>query len=202
MKKFTIAACLLGGVLGGILPLTASEAPKTSRSLVQFGLLTTRGDDTGWGQLGYGFSVRSFTFLDPTSPDGLYFGFLGGAFTRSAGGMALADTRLVTLGWRGNPLGWLGSPGFGLQADASLSPTLGARIKGSSILGATYTGVGLTLGVGIPLFDGHDLGISWEPVFPVTSWGAEPVPNRGYSDFVVSWTMKMHNEVRSLPWNG
>jgi len=203
MKKILVTAvlALLLGSAGPLLTTHAAEAPKASRSLVQTGLLLTRGDDSGWDQLGGGFSLRSFTYLDPASADGLYFGFLGGAFTRAAGGIALADTRLVTLGWRGNPLGWFGKPTYGLQLDASLSPTLGARIRGATILGGAYTGVGLTLGLGFPVFEGQDLGVSWEPVFPVTSWGGEPAPNRGYSDFVVSWTFKMRSETTSLPWD-
>ena len=204
MKKILVTAVLsvLLGTWGGILPASAAEAPKPSRTLIQPGLILTRGDDTGWNELGGGFSLRSFSYLDPASSDGLYFGFLGGAFTRVAGGIALADTRIVTLGWRGNPLGWFGKPAYGLQFDASLSPTIGARIKGTTILGGAYTGVGLTVGVAIPVLDGQDLGVSWEPVFPVTSWGGDPAPNRGYSDFVLTWTFKMRTETTNLPWNG
>jgi len=194
------ALMLFGGVLGAQ-ATEGSSKPTTSRTLVQFGGILTRGDDTGWGDLGYGLTFRSFTYLDPSSPDGWYFGFLSGALSHSAGGVALADTRLVTLGWRGNPLSGGGKARLDLQFDASLSPTLGARIAGTKVLGSAYTGVGLTLGIGIPVLEGQDLGLSWEPVFPITSWGGEPAPNRGYSDFVVSWTMKIRAETRPLAWD-
>ena len=171
-----------------------------SRTLFQFGTLLTKGDDSSWDQVEVGFTFRNYTFLDPESPDGWYYGILGSALARSAGGIDLADTRLVTLGWRGNPLAGLKKTAWALQFDASLSPTIGSRIQGSSVLGSLYTGVGVTLGLGFPLFQDQDLGISWEPVFPITSWGEKQAPNRGYSDFVVSWTIKSFTESRSLPW--
>jgi hypothetical protein len=179
-----------------------AQEPQTSRTLFQFGTLLTKGDDTGWDQMGVGFTFHNYCFFDPASPDGWYYGIMGSALSRSAGGIVLADTRLVTLGWRGNPLAWFGKPAFGLQFDAGLAPTIGSRIQGSTILGSTYTGVGVTLGLGFTILEGQDLGISWEPVFPITSWeGNSQAPNRGYSDFVVSWTVKSFVEFRSLPWS-
>lgn len=178
-----------------------AEQLERSRTLLQFGTLLTKGDDSSWDQVGVGLTFRNYNFFDPQNPDGWYFGILGSALARSAGGVDLADTRLVTLGWRGNPLAPLGESTWPVQLDVNLSPTIGSRIQGSTILGSGYTGVGLTLGLGFSLFEGQDLGLSWEPVFPVTSWGENWAPNRGYSDFVISWTVKSFTESKSLPWS-
>lgn len=185
---------ILGASLG-------AEGLERSRTLLQFGTLLTKGDDSSWDQMGFGVTFRNYNFFDPGNPDGWYFGILGSALTRSAGGVELADTRLVTLGWRGNPLVALGDSTWPVQLDVNLSPTIGSRIQGASILGSGYTGVGVTLGLGFPLIEGQDLGLSWEPVFPVTSWGEKKAPNRGYSDFVLSWTIKSFTESKSLPWS-
>jgi len=194
----SIIAFLSIALLGSSL---VAEELQPSRTLFQFGTLLTKGDDSQWDQMGAGFTFRNLFFVDPTSPDGWYYGILGSALSRSAGGIVLADTRLVTVGWRGNPLAWLGKPPLDLQADAGLSPTIGSRIQGSTILGSAYTGIGVTLGLGITILEGQDLGLSWEPVFPITSWGEKQAPNRGYSDFVFSWTIKSFAESKSLPWS-
>jgi hypothetical protein len=178
-----------------------AEDTQTSRTLVRVGLLLTKGDDTGWNHLGPGFTLDTLTYFDPSSPDGWYYGVLGSAFAREAGGVVLADTRLVTLGWRGDPGTWFGNPGLPFQLDAGLAPTIGSRIQGSTVLGNGYAGLGVTLGLGFSIFEGQDLGLSWEPVFPLAAWGGEVhAPNRGYSDFVLSWTFKSFVETRKLKW--
>ena len=179
----------------------SAEDPQTSRTLVKVGFLMTKGNDSGWDHLGPGFTVDTLTYFDPSSPNGWYYGVLGSAFAREAGGVVLADTRLVTLGWRGNPGVWWGAPELPCQIDLGLAPTIGSRIEGSTVLGNGYAGIGVTVGLGFSVAEGQDLGISWEPVFPVAAWGSDAhAPNRGYSDFVVSWTFKSFVETRKLKW--
>jgi hypothetical protein len=180
-----------------------AEETQTSRTLLRIGLLLTRGDDTGWSDLQPGLTINALTYFDAAAPDGWYYGILGSALSRAAGGVVLADTRLVTLGWRGNPLAWLVKGSLPIQLDAGAAPTIGSRIAHSTVLGSMYTGIGVTLGLGIPIIDGQDLGVSWEPVFPLLSWGQGDAhaPNRGYTDFVISWTIKSFFETRSLGWS-
>lgn len=189
MKKILLMAALACGA--GLTPQGSMAEPARlalSRTLIQTGVLVTRGADTGWERLGGGLSVRPYQYLDPSSPEGWYLGYLGSALSRSAGGVQLADLRLVTLGWRANFF------------DAGVSPVWGSRIQGSRVLGSSYLGLGLNFGVYVPVFENQDLGFGWEPVIPLAAWGGEAAPNRGYMDFVISWTFKLRTESRVLSW--
>ena len=119
---------------------------------------------------------------------------------RKAGGIDLPDERIITLGWRGNPQALFGGKAYPFDLDCNISPTIGSRSSGSTVIGSTYTGVGISLGISVPLFEGNALDVSWEPVFPVTTWGAPRTSNLGYSDFVISWTMKQRQSTRNLAW--
>lgn len=186
-----------------VLPVLPAQEVQRSRTFVQYSALLTRGDDSGWGSMGWGGAIRSLTYWDSQLTEGLYYGFLSAALSRSAGGIGLADTRLATLGYRGNPEAWFIPDSQGpLQFDGSLSPTLGTRIEGDRILGSWYTGIGLTVGLHFAVSPGDEIGLSWEPVVPLAAWGGAGAPNRGYQDFVVSWTRKTLTETRTLPWQG
>jgi len=177
----------------------AEDKPLLARTLTQFGILGTVGGED-WSRTGWGVSIRPFFYLDPESPDGLYLGLLSGTFSHSAGSITVADTRLVTLGWRGNPLSIGGHPPLDFQADFSVSPTVGARISGNSILGGSYAGVGLTMGIYLPILDGADLGLSWEPTINVATLGGADIPEKSYGDLVLYWTMKTYTQTVARPW--
>ena len=199
MKKLTLPLLVLTLLFGGGACATAEEKPFWSRTLTQFGVLETLGGND-WSRQGWGVSIRPYFYLDPAAPDGLYLGFLSGALSHSAAQIVLADTRMVTLGWRGNPLSLLGKPPLDFQADFSVSPTLGARISGDSILGHSYGGLGFTLGLYFPVFDWGDLGFSWEPTINLATWGGQDIPEKSYTDFVVYWTLKFYSQNIRQPW--
>jgi len=184
----------------GLAVATAEDKPILSRTLTQFGVFGTIAENQDWSRAGWGFSIRPFFYIDPAAPDGLYLGFLSGTFTHSAGNISLADTRFVTLGWRGNPLALGGKAPLDFQADFSVSPTLGARISGDTILGSSYAGVGMTIGLYFPIIDGGDLGISWEPTINLATFGAPDIPEKTYGDFVVYWTMKSFTQSVRQSW--
>jgi len=196
MRRFWVLIFLCGW--GGA--VMAEEQATYNRTMVQFGVMGTLGGAGDLSHSGWGISVRPYFYLDPSSPDGLYFGFLSGTFMHSADGINVADTRYLTLGWRGNPTAFFGNPVLDFQTDFSVSPTLGSRISGSSILGSSYTGVGFTVGLYLPILDWGDIGLSWEPTINLTTFGAPDIPEKSYSDFVVYWTMKSHNKTEKLPW--
>lgn len=182
----------LGALLGVSDGTTAVQETRTFR---QLGVSLTRGNDTGWNSLGYGYTFRTLNFFDAGSVGGWYWG-AGLSIGHLGGGpVSIGDQQLVTLGW-------MGRVGF-LDIDLGLGPTLGTRIQGSTILGALYTGAGFTVGLHVPFAGNQDLGISWEPVIPLTSWGGPPAPNQGYMDFVVAWTSKFRTETKTsiLPWS-
>ena len=180
--------------------LGAQAKPVESRVLTQFGAMLTMdesGDPSHWGG---GFAIRNYHFFDPTQPEGFYYGLFSGAFAHSAGGISIADARLVTLGWRGDPARFW-HVASGIQVDLGAAPTLGTRVDGNTILGSYYTAAGFTVGLGYPIGPWGDLGIAWEPTVNVTTWGAPSVPQKTYSDFMLTWTMKTHQETKNLPWD-
>ena len=182
---------------GGVL---AEEKVTWNRNLTQFGVFATVAGNGDLNGTGWGFSIRPYCYLDPSKPEGLYVSFLSGTYSHSADGIALADTRLVGLGWRGNPLGGLGRAPLDLQADFGVAPTLGARISGNTILGSTYAGIGMTVGLYFPIMDWGDLGFSWEPTVNLTTFSSPDIPQKSYSDFVVYWVMKSYTKTVQLPW--
>lgn len=188
---------LLSGWIGAAM---AEKAETWNRTLIQFGVVGTVAESGDWSRMGWGLSVRPYFYLDPSKPEGLYVGVLSGALGHSTDGITLADTRLVSLGWRGNPLALAGQPLSDFQADFSVAPTLGTRISGNSILGSTYTGIGFTFGLYIPILDWGDLGLSWEPTVNLATFGAPDIPEKSYSDFVLYWTMKSYTKTTQLPW--
>lgn len=180
--------------------LMAQEKVTEARTLTQFGAMATLDESGDPSRLGGGFSIRNFWFFDPTKPEGPYFGFLSGTLGHAAGGVVIADTRLVSLGWRGDPFASLWSRPTGLQLDLGVAPTIGSRIDGKTILGSTYTGVGFTVGLAYPIADWGDLGLAWEPTINWSTWGAPDVSQKTYQDFLVTWTIKKHTETKDLAW--
>jgi hypothetical protein len=177
--------------------LLAQGKVTEARTMTQFGAMATVDQSGDWGG---GFEIRNFWFIDPIHPDGLYVGFLSGTYGHTAGGVSIGDCRLVSLGWRGDPLVGIGSRPTGLQLDLGLAPTWGTLIEGNSVLGTAYLGVGFTVGLAYPVADWGDLGLAWEPTFNVTTWGAPGVPQKSYHDFLITWTIKRHTETKDLAW--
>ena len=176
---------------------TGTQVVQKARTFRQIGVSLTRGNDTGWDSPGFGYTFRNFNFFDAETVGGWYWG-TGLSIARGpAGTVTIGDQQLVTLGWMG------GVGALPVDLDLGVGPTLGTRIQGSTILGSFYTGVGFTIGLHVSFMDGQDLGVSWEPVVPLTSWGGPPAPNTGYMDFVVAWTSKFRTETRvsTLPWS-
>lgn len=213
MKKIlvTAAVALVMGLFGQDLHAdsTSSVVVRHSRTNSTVGASLTKGYDSPWSLEGVGALSRTFTFFDADSSNGgLYYGF-GASLAGAAGGVAIADTWLATLGWMGNPLALWGRPAVDFDLNLSVSPTLGSRIKERTIQGVGYIGVGLSLGASVPLpftlplvGDGA-LGLSWDPVIPVTRvLDSREVPNIGYMNLALTWTMKLNTETRTLPWNG
>lgn len=212
MKKIVVvvALALLAGIAVPTLPAESlANTIQHSRTNSTFGASLTKGYDSPWSLEGVGALSRSFTFFDADSPDGgFYYGF-GASLGGSAGGVAIVDTWLATLGWMGNPLSLLGRPAFDFDLNLSVSPTLGSRIQNRVIQGAGYVGLGGSLGLSvpfpltIPLIGDGAVGFTWDPVVPLSRlFDSRDVANTGYMNFALTWTVKQHRETRTLPWQG
>jgi len=173
----------------------AQEAPTRGRTLSQYGAAVSWGEDTGALNPGWGVSTLSFTYFDVNSPDGGYFGlFSGGYLVHSAGGVIIADTKVLVLGWRQSV------EETGISLDVSIAPVVGARYDGKLLLGSTYTGLAGGFGVYFPVAADFDVGVSWEPVVHVASWGNPPASNLTYGDLVLYLVAKSNTETRKLAW--
>lgn len=170
---------------------TEGEAKRTFR---QFGAMAVIGEDSGWSSPGWGLSTKEFTFFDAGAPEGPYYAFFSGNIAHEAQGQSIADTRIVTLGWR------LSVPLTALHVDASLSPVVGARFRDKTELGSTYTGLAAALAATWSLRDDLEIGLSWEPVCNLATWGNPAASNLSYQDFVVSVILKEHTATRKLAW--
>lgn len=165
------------------------------RSFQTFGAAFTIGDSLESDNLGYGLCANGFQFFDPSRSHGFYYGYSASFMIHSAGGVQIADTRLVVIGWRSDlVLPWLGF-------DASLSPVLGARITGNLIQGSAYVGVCPGIGLYVRCTPAIDVGISYQPVVNLFNLGgAEGVKNKTYHDLVFSIILKSFTEVKKLNW--
>lgn len=193
VQKLILSVLVMVGVGAG--QVSAEDAPTRGRTLSQYGVALSWGEDTGVLNPGWGVSTLTFTYFDVNSPDGAYFGFLsGGYLVHSAGGVTIGDTKVLVLGWRQS------AGQTGISLDASLAPVVGARYDGRLLLGSTYTGLGGVLGVYFPVAPDFDVGVSWEPVVHVASWGSPPASNLTYGDLVVYLVAKSNTETRKLAW--
>jgi hypothetical protein len=165
------------------------------RSFMTLGAAFTIGDTLETDNLGYGFSANGFQFFDPSRSYGFYYGYSASFMIHTAGGVQIADTRLVVLGWRSDlVVPWLG-------IDASLSPAVGARITGNLIQGSAYVGICPGVGLYVRCSPAIDVGFSYQPVINLFNFGgAEGVRNKTYHDFVLSLSLKSFTEVKKLDW--
>jgi len=178
----------------------SEEALVTSRTLHQFGVLTSWGD-AGLSGKNWGLSYRRFDYFDGKHADGLYYAVVSGGLIHVIDGNSLADLRVLNLGWRGNPFRLLGTAGpFPVSLDVGLAPTVELRLKKNVLaLDSESVGAGGTLGLYFPM-GGGDVGFSWEPVVDLKlfRWGNRAYRDSTYSDFVVYWVFKSARESRAF----
>jgi hypothetical protein len=181
----------------------SEEELAPSRSLQQFGVLTSWGGDTGFSWKNWGLSYRRFDYFDGKQTDGLYYAVVSGALLHVIDGNSLADLRVLNLGWRGNPFRLMGtSSPFPMLLDVGLSPVVELRLKKNVLaLDGESVGAGGTLGAYFPLGAG-DLGFSWEPVvdLKLLRWGNKNYRDSTYADFVIYWVFKSARESRAVDW--
>lgn len=191
MKKATLFIVFLNIALS----LSADPTSNPYRGLIQFGAALTLGRDSGLASPGYGLSISNFTYFDPSSKNGFYFGVLSDSFLfHVAGKSVIADTKPVLLGYRQT----LGATDLALGINAA--PVIGARYDGNLLLGSAYTGIGgaLTFYVGVLPF--MDLGISVEPVLNLARWGAPQAKDLTYCDIVLYTVFKNNLVIAQNPW--
>jgi len=198
-----------------VLAAAAAESQPVSvqhqRTYTTVGLSYTKGNDSAWDTplAAAGVLSRSFTFFDADSPAGGWYWGYGAAFGGRAGNVGIADVWAGTLGWMGNPFSaGGGTPGIDADLNLSLSPVIGTRtLDGKTIAGSGYLGAGFSVGISaglppLPLVGQGALGLTWDPVIPVARvFGSAEVPNEGYMNFGLTFTLKLNTEVRSLPWS-
>jgi hypothetical protein len=186
---------LLGLALSLCAVMLPAEELQYSRTLMNVGASATIGGDRfDASNIGGGLFFKSMTYFDPSRPSGLCYGIFSTYCFHTAGGVELADTRLVTLGYRGLLTPWLG-------VEVDISPTLGARIERKTIEGSAYLGIGPSLTVFVPVNEGIDISLSYEPVFNLlTLDGSASARNKSYSDIALGVTFKSYSQVRTLHW--
>jgi len=106
----------------------------------------------------------------------------------------IADSKVLVVGWRQSVLE------TDISVDASIAPVVGARYDGKLLLGSTYTGLGGAVGVYLPVATDFDIGLSWEPVVHLATWGSPPASNLTYGDLVLYLVVKSNFETRRLDW--
>jgi hypothetical protein len=206
MKKaalFPVLALVAAGIF-------AQTPVQHQRTYTTVGVSYTKGNDSPWDLpwAAAGVLSRSFTFFDAESPKGGWYWGFGAAAGGRAGNVGIADVWAGTLGWMGNPLALSGEPpALDLDLNLSLSPVLGTRTLDAKFLaGSGYLGAGFSLGISVglpvlPLVGEGALGLTWDPVVPLARlFGSPEVPNQGYMNLGLTWTMKLNTEIRSLPW--
>jgi hypothetical protein len=196
--KLTAALVLLTATVWAEEPLTPS------RTLHQFGLLTSWGSDAGFGAENWGLSYRRFDYFDGTRTEGFYYAVVSGGLLHVIDGNSLADLRVLNVGWRGNPFRLAGSRAFDMQLDVGLAPVVELRLKKSALaLDGESVGMGGTFGVYFPIGKGSDLGFSWEPVvdLKLLRWGNHNYRDPTYCDFAVYWVFKSARVGRNVEWD-
>lgn len=130
----------------------------------------------------------AFTIGDSLETDNL--GYSASFMIHAAGGVQIADARLVVIGWRSDlVVPWLGF-------DANLSPVVGARIKGNLIQGSAYVGICPGVGLYVRCTPAIDAGVSYQPVIILFNFGgAEGVRNK------ISLSFKSFTEVKKPDWD-
>jgi hypothetical protein len=190
----TSGVVVLLGILAGALHAQAPTV-EYKRSFFAVGAAFTIGESAQTDNLGYGFSANGFQYLDPSRPFGFYYGFSASFMLHNAGGIQIADTRFLVIGWRGEMIApWLG-------LDASLSPVAGARITGNLIQGTAYAGISPAVGLYVRCTPTIDVGLSYQPVVNLFCFGgAQEVRNKTYHDIVLSLSFRSFTEVKNLDW--
>jgi len=187
-------ALILSIVFGLAAFLVVAEEPATtySRSLFELGTSFTVGDSGTSDNVGYGICYKFVSYLHPSQPSSTYIGFLSGYFLHAAGGVDIADTKPVTLGWRGLIAPWLGF-------DGSISPAIGARIYENTLDGSAYFGVCPAIGFFVPISPSVDIALSYEPVFNLYTFDGDPsARNKSYSDIVFLIEFKSYSEQKKV----
>jgi hypothetical protein len=190
----TIGMITLLVVMAGTLEAQSSTV-EYKRSFFTLGAAVTLGDSLRSDNLGYGFQANGFQYFDPFHSFGFYYGSFASFFIHSAGGVQIADTRPVVLGWKGELIApWLG-------VDASVSPVVGARITGNLIHGSAYVGICPALGFYIRCAPDIDIGLYYQPVINLFNFGgSDAIQNKGYHDIVLSISFTNLAEVKKLGW--
>jgi hypothetical protein len=190
----TSGVIILLVVLAGALHAQAPTV-EYKRSFFALGAAFTIGDSVQTDNLGYGSSANGFQYFDPSRPFGFYYGFSASFMIHNTGGVQIADTKFLVVGWRGEMIvPWLGF-------DASLSPVAGARITGNLIQGSAYVGICPAVGLYVRCTPAIDVGLSYQPVVNLFNFGgADEVRNRTYHDIVLSISFRSFTEVKKLDW--
>ena len=186
-------AAFFAVLLFGTLSLGAAPKPEWTRSLSFYGAgLYWDPVDPGAGP-GVSLEGQTFTYLNPDNPDGFYLGLLTNASYHQRGSQISLDDHLVTVGYWGD----LG-PGVPFSWTANGSPVLGSRSNGTVLLGSAYFGIGATLGVFYDVLPGLGLGLTWAPVFNLTTNGAAQAPDQSYHEFSLVVVVKQLAQTK--PW--
>lgn len=190
----TSVVIILLAVLAGALHAQAPTV-EYKRGFFSLGAAFTIGDSVQTDNLGYGFCANGFQYFDPFRPSGFYYGFSASFIAHSVGGVRIADTKFLVIGWRGEMIvPWLGF-------DASLSPVAGARITGNLIQGSAYVGISPAVGLHVRCTPAIDVGLSYQPVVNLFNFGgADEVRNKTYHDIVLSISFRSFTEVKKLDW--
>jgi hypothetical protein len=177
-----------------VVTLQAQQNPGSySRSITKYGGAFSVGDTFTTDNLGYGLTTMTYEFFDRFKPYGFYYGLGGADIMHTVGGVTIGDTRPVTIGWRKEvayPLGF----------DMSLSPVLGSRTIGNTILGNLYLGIKPMAGIFFVINENIDIEIAYEPVIHIFNFSGSDVRNKTYHDLSLYVMLKKLSHVKNLGW--
>lgn len=143
---------------------------------------------------GYGLGMRNYSFFSPQEEGGFYWYIFATSLSHQAGGVSIADSRLVGAGWRKKILGPIG-------LDAGAAAITGARIEGNFITASGFIGLSPALGLYVDAFDAVDFGVMAEPVFMLWPFDSAFVAARNYVDVSIFFALKSHARIYGLPWS-
>jgi hypothetical protein len=177
-----------------VLALQAQERGLSyAKSISKYGGAFTVGDSFARDNLGYGLTTMTYHFLDPMTPWGFYYGLGGTDIRHTVGGVLIGDMRPATIGWRREVAGPLG-------LDFSLSPVLGSRTVGNTILGNLYLGAKPMVGAFLVISERIDVEVAYEPVIHLFNFSGREVRNKTYHDFSLYVMLKRFSLVKDLGW--
>jgi hypothetical protein len=164
-----------------------------SKSITKYGGAFTVGDTFATDNLGYGLTTMTYNFFDPLKQWGFYYGLGGTDIRHTVGGVLIGDMRPATIGWRkeaARPFGF----------DMSVSPVLGSRTIGNTILGNLYLGVKPMVGAFFVVNEKIDVELAYEPVIHIFNFSGSEVRNKTYHDFSLYVMLKKFSLVKNLGW--